>query len=602
MRKLFKKISVIALALTLSMSCFVGCGQPPIREADQKLEVFIANRGYGIAGVTAALNAFAEQDWVKAKYPNLEIPTPVAERAPNYGIMKIKAPSTNQFDLLFVIEDFAQFFGKNASGASTLVDLTEVYESEVPNEGGITLKEKLHPDFLQYVKHTPRGTDIVEYYDVPWCTGYTGIVYNPNIFERYVEHIPRTTNELLELLVKIKNGDTIEPKPAGVTDAEWNLQNCGNEEGYALAPCGGASYDAYMLETWWAQYDGHKAFHDFWDGYYEDGLGRYQSEKVYEQKGRLYSLRVLEEMLDYDKAYYDLSLSEYDFMVGQATFLRGEYAMTNCADWFDSEMKSTREEMTAEYNAGKAGAMLPEELYVLKAPIISDLVEKLRYRNSDGTFMTDEQLSFLVDCIDKEMAFDDAKAAFEVVYPKTADKPKTELKQSDYDRLLEARAIYDTGAMQHTFAIPSVSNSIDVAEDFIRFFATDVCQLAYMEATEGQNTPFMFDPNSTASLYGSNKTVADAYIEVYNKCSPMQKERLTNFYNTFNPVKVLQATIRKPLVKVGYKSLDTKGDVGKILRADEAQSADELFQAAIAANDANRFKFLLFEAGLSDSY
>ena len=601
MRKLFKKISVIALALTLSMSCFVGCGQPP-READQKLEVFIANRGYGIAGVTAALNAFAEQDWVKEKYPNLEIPKPIDERAPQYGIKKIQAPSTNQFDLIFVIEDLAQFFGKNSKGESQLVDITDVYKSEVPNEGGITLEQKLDPSFLQYVQYTPRGSDIIEYYDVPWCTGYTGIVYNPRIFRNYVEHDPRTTREFLDLLIKIKNGDTIEPKPAGVTDAQWNLQNCGNVEGYALAPCGGASYDSYMYETWWAQYDGYKSYHDFWDGYYEDGLGRYQSEKVFEQEGRKYSLRVLEEMLSFENAYYDLGLSEYDFMVGQATFLKGEYALTNCADWFDSEMKSTREAMIAEYEAGVAGAMMPENLLVLKAPIVSDIVNKLKYRNSDDSFMTDAQLSFLIDCIDKEMAFADAKAAFEVVYPKTEGNSKTELKAADYTRLLEARAIYDTGAMGHTFCIPSVSNSIDVAKDFIRFFATDVCQLAYMEATEGQNIPFTFEPTSTAPLYGTNKTVAEAYGEVYNKCSPMQQPRLTQFFNKFNAPKILTHTLRKPLASVGYKALDTKGDVGRILRAAEAQSADSIFEASIKANDAARFKFLLFEAGLSDSY
>ena len=176
------------------------------------------------------------------------------------------------------------------------------------------------------------------------------------------------------------------------------------------------------------------------------------------------------------------------------------------------------------------------------------------------------------------------------------------MERKDYTRLLDARAVYRTGAMQHTACIPSVSNSIDVAKDFVRFLATDVCQLAYMEATEGQNIPFDFDPNSTATLYGTNTTVAKAYEAVHGKCSPMQQPRLDYFFNTFNPVQILVSNLRKPLSQVGMKSLEIAGNIGWVLRAQNPPSPQSIFDSTKDAYDGQRFRFLCFEAGLVEDY
>ncbi len=594
MRKLLKKISVIVLALTLSLSCFVGCN--PVREADQTLEVFIANRGYGIDGVKAALYSFAEQDWVKEKYPNIKIAEPVDERSPNYGINKIKAPSQNNFDLIFVIEDLAPFFGKNSRGESTLVELSDVYNGEVPGEPGVIFKDKMNDQSLQYVTYI-NGEGEEEYYDFPWCTGYLGFVYNPELVANYVDDVPRTTDELIEFMAKVKAGPENKASMTPDEIAAWNIDHCGNAGGFAYAPCGGTAYETYMFEPWWAQYDGAETFNDFWDGIYTDASGiKSYSEKIFDAQGRLKSMEVMAELLSQENGYYDLALAEKDFMVAQTTFLKGEYPMTICADWFDSEMKLTRETMIAEYEAGVEGAMMPKDLRVLITPVVSDIVEKLSYRNG-GSLMTDEQLSFLVECIDEKLAYADANTAFVAEFPGTP-----ELTRKDYSRLMDARAVYRTGAMGHTACIPSVSNSIDVAKDFVRYLATDVCQLAYMEATEGQNIPFEFDPNSTATLYGTNTTVADAYIAVHAKCSPMQQPRLDYFFNTFNPVQILVSNLRKPLSQVGMKSLELAGNIGWVLRAQNPPSPQSIFNTTRNAYDGQRFRFLCFEAGLVEDY
>ncbi len=600
MKKILKRIAVSTLALTLGMSCLAGCA-PARAEYDQKLEVFIENAGYGIDGVTAALYAFAEQDWVKAKYPNLEIPKPVDEKLPGYGMNKIENPSRNNFDLIFVTGDLSKYFGKNGKGESTLVELTDVFEDTVPNEN-IKFKDKMIPANLDYVTYVNSDGD-AEYYDFPWCSGNISIVYNPDIVDNYMDYVPRTTDELINLVKQIKAGPANKQSMTPAEIAAWNKENCGNEGGFSFTPCGTAAYEGYMFQPWWAQYDGYETYENFWKGLYDDGSGDLTlSHKIYEAEGRLKSMEVLYEILNYDSEYYDLAQSEDHYIVAQTALLKGEYAFTFCADWFDSEMKTTREAMKAEFEAGVAGSMMPKNLNILKSPVISDIVEQLKYRNSDSSFMTDEQLSFLIECIDTKKSYAEAKTEFEKQYPVTVGDAKTELKSKDYERIMEARAIFQTGAMGHTACIPSVSNSIDVAKDFVRFLATDVAQFAYMKGSEGQTIPFKFDHTSDAPLYGTNKTVAQYYIEEYASFSPMQQSRHEIFFNTFNPVKMLSSTTRNPLAKNGLKAIDSSTNVGWLFREDNSPTPLSLFNATKAKFDADTFKRICFEAGLIDSY
>ena len=587
MKNLLKKIPVIILALTLSLSTFVGCNKP--REVDQTLEVFIKNDGYGIDGVKATLNAFAEQDWVKEKYPNLVIPTPVDEKIANYGINKISAPKKNNFDLVFETADFYQFFGKNTKGESTLVDLTEkVYNTTVPNEN-VKVKDKMSAVNYEYSTYINNDGG-KEYYDMGWCVGYSGIVYNPEIVSRYVQEEPRTTDELLTLVYKIKHGETIEAKPAGVTDAQWIAQNAGNSAGYSFVPCGTAVYEDVVFPSWWVQYDGLETYNNFWQGLYDDGSGDLQYDsRIYDAKGRLYAMEVEYEILNYQNKYYDLSKAVEDYIIAQRRLLYGEYAMTFCADWFDSEMKPTRQAMIAE-------GVTPKELYVLKNPIISNIVDELgKYNNNQK--MTDEQLSFIIKLIDENLDYNTVKGQFATAYPTAG-----ELRAKDFDKLVEARSIYPASAINHTVCIPSVSNSIDVAVDYLRFLATDVAQLAYMVATEGQNMPYFFDPTSTETLYGTNKTVAQAYEDAFVNFSPMQKARHGIYFNkVYEPIS-LQSTVRNKLAKSGMKSIIISGSLGKEFRNETSRTPQDLFDDTKNQMTPSAFQFLLYEAGLVNSY
>ena len=69
------KKRIIAAFAAVVMLCavpFAGCGGRSIGDTEQSLEVYVWDAGYGSQWMWDMLDAFAEQDWVQEKYPELE--------------------------------------------------------------------------------------------------------------------------------------------------------------------------------------------------------------------------------------------------------------------------------------------------------------------------------------------------------------------------------------------------------------------------------------------------------------------------------------------------------------------------------------------------
>ena len=71
------KKRIIATFAATVMLCAVplaGCGEEgrSIGDTEQSLEVYVWDAGYGSQWMWDMLDAFAEQDWVQEKYPELE--------------------------------------------------------------------------------------------------------------------------------------------------------------------------------------------------------------------------------------------------------------------------------------------------------------------------------------------------------------------------------------------------------------------------------------------------------------------------------------------------------------------------------------------------
>ena len=538
MFKKFKKLLAI-LAAAMMVVSLISCGGNNKVIKDEVLEVYIEDHGYRTEGVKAIINAFSEQDWVKEKYPNLEVKF-TTNNFTDYAINKISNPKNNEFDLLFTNASLFSAFDKNAKGEYLLVDLKEdVYDQDVIGEPGVKFSEKMHQSFLKDLAYTSRTETVPKYYEVPWVTGLRGIIYNEEILAQfgYVNgKTPNTTDELLQLCKDIKQ----------------NPGKSGNGKGYAHINCSGYSDS---IDTWWAQYDGYEAYENFWQGKYKDNRGTTYSNKIFNLEGRLKALEVIDEMFKYDNGYYDVESHDAgEFMTRQTRILKGEYALAFCADWFDTEMRSTYELLESE-------GITPATIKIMKWPVVSAIVDKLE------TVKTDELLSKVI------AAIDEGKTSYDGV------------SEDDFNRLVEARGIYHTTGIGHVAVIPTCANSKDVAIDALKFMATDLCQEVYMRATYGQNLPFRYN--------------LDTNSELFKGLSSLQQSRLTYFYSS--NIKVLPNKKRYPLVRFGnlqpIKSQTTA--YGEIFMVKgNVTTPRRLFDDTKAAWTEGVFDFALITAGL----
>ncbi len=542
MKKFLMRLTLFVTALITAFA-FTACGEKQ-RPEDQLLEVYSINSGYRVEGVKAILNSFAEQDWVKEKYPELEIKLTDNQMA-SYALDKIKNPKTNEFDLFFTGQDLTSVFEKNSSGKNLLVDITEsVYNAEVIDESGVKFSDKMHPSYLDFYAYTTKTNTTPRFFEVPWVTGMHGILYNEEILAEYGYtdgKYPNTTDEFLELCDKIKK----DPSKSG------------NPDGYALMNCDSA-YSSYLLDTWWAQYDGIEAYRNFWQGKYKDARGTSYSNRIFSLQGRRKALDVMYEMFSYrdGKSYYDLKgQNNDDYMVRQTNILKGSCAFTYCSDWFDTEMEATRKLIIAD-------GQTPATIKIMKMPIVSALTDKL------DTVKTDELLSKVVSAID----------GGETTYMGVS--------QDDFDRIAEARGIYKSGGMNHVAVIPTSSNSQKIAIDVLRFMGTDVCQEAYMKATRGQNLPFDYTVDAESDLYK-------------NDLSELQKSRLPYFYS--DGISVLPFSSRYPLVRYSnFKAISTQSSKynEQFGIQNTTVTPQKLFEDTEKAWTEDAFNFALLTAGL----
>ncbi len=504
MKKTIKRISALALTGLLGMTALAGCSREQSVESDQTLEVYIIDTGYRTDGAKAIVNSFAEQDWVKTKYPNLQVKF-TTNNMEGFALNKVKTPKTNEFDLLFTSDEMISTFEKNSKGEYLLTELTDVvYNSEVLDQAGKKYIDAVNDTYLEYVGYTSLTDDVPKYFQVPWVTGLKGLLYSEEILARYGYtdgKTPNTTDELLALCEAIKN----------------NPENSGNSKGYSILHH--ANYWNDLIPTWWAQYDGMEAYTNFWRGTYVSARGETEySNKIFELEGRLKALEVMYEMLRFENKYYDIeNYDKGDFMQRQTNFLKGQYALGVNADWYDTEMKSTVKLLEDE-------GITPHTIKIMKMPIVSDLIDHL------DTVNEDDKLSAVIAAIDEGKSYEETK---EIV---------SGLSETDYKRIMEARGVYLAPGMGHSAVVPAKANSQDVALDVLKYMATKNCQEAYMKATGGQNLPFDYDFDSAPQ-------------DVLDSISPLQKDRLAYFYNKNYTINILKPKLRYPLVRYANFSM-----------------------------------------------
>ena len=453
--------SVITLA---SMVPLASCGKEEIPDTEDTLQIYCWQGGYGTEWCDALIESFKNQEWVKEKYPNLNILAPTYNDNWGFAASRLSAGDRNTYDLLFS-PGLNQYYGPSGYA----LDLTEsVYNSTVPGED-ILWKNKENQSYRLSNKYVDvKDVSSERYYCTPWAGGMGAIIYNDTALSGLGIEVPNTTDELVAACAAIMENK--------------NANNGKYNKGFSFIQSKDApEYFEYLFTIWWAQYEGISGYNDFWSGIDNN---RY-SANIFLQEGREHALEVFEEILDYDKGYLTPNTFNLEFMPAQLAFLKGEGVFHVNGDWLENEMRDLTKDLKLD------------TFKTMKTPIISALGEKLG--------ITDAELSAIVDYVDGE--------GEKPTFTSTADYTEEEV----IDIVREARSVVQSVGAGHQAAIPKNATGKNVAVDFLRFMATDIAQEAYMTATGGNNLPFAYNvKEKNPELYNSFSTIHQSRIDYFN--------------------------------------------------------------------------------------
>lgn len=549
-----KKVVSVAVAAMLagtSLAAFAGCGSNVDSESPETLEVYVCNLGYGYAWAEQMLEDFAQEDWVKEKYPNLQIDfaqDAVEQNSKNW----LENNSTN-YDVI-MCTNLESYLG--ASEGKT-VDLTElVYNKTVPGED-VTIAEKMFDSVLESNRDPDSTAEDPHYYTATFASGMAGIAYNATVLEELGFEEPNTTDELFAIAESISTGVYVEGASGDYTVGQSVDRNVYASQS-AFVTYGVSAYINYTVETWWAQYEGVGNYVNYFEGV-SDGIAG--NSAVTRQTGRLKALEATDTMMDYTRLYPSAERDAYrraqnEVVMGVSLFMAN-------GDWFDMEER--------DFAASAPGA---GEVRLMNTPVLSSIREKTPSIPDDAT------LSLIVEAVDNGCnSIEEAAEA----YPELAGKG---IKDTDYQTVHDARMLVYSIGPRHNVVIPECSPAKELAADFILYMATDKSLETYASMTGGASLPFDYN-------YQEN-------TELWNSFSAMQQQRLELFSDP--DLNIMPNVAKYPLVlRGGFSSWYPCENPGYEFQTN-GSTAQEVYDEIIqywTENNSSRFRIACSQAGIS---
>ena len=535
--KLLAKIISVAMALSVSVGIFAGCGQKSI-DTENYLEVYVWDAGYGTAWLDAQLEDFISQDWVQEKYPDCDYGLRFNDDN-SFAAGRIAQGSTNTIDLFFAGDMQGTF-------ESYAYDLTEVlYEQQVPGED-ILYKDKMIDTMYDAMAHHS-DTGEVRYYSTPYMFGMISYIYNVTLFEDLGLTVPNTTDDLVELCEKVKGMEGKNPAyPYKHTIISSKI-----------------GYSNRLFDLFWAQYDGIDGVSNYFNAIAPDGTRN--SVDIFKEKGREVSAHVYENLYKESLGYFDRSSITYEFMAGQTRMLTGEGLIMCCGEWFSNEMAELAEAYVERGYDYEIGMMRP--------PIVSEIIDKTPSIKNNGG---DKKLSEVIDDIDAG---------------RTAPTDPA-VTQEDFDLIRKARGVMVCpDAINATAVVAKDATARDMAVDFLLYQATDRANSIYAENTSGGMQAFKFvlkddDPELYEKMMNESRNTFRMQADASEITHGDNTEIVYGYY---------------PLVEYGnFTAIESTGLESLFMSDESATAADIIAEHDNywLENNAKRFHNALQRAGL----
>ena len=555
MKKGLKFVATLCATAVMGTSFITaGCGNN-VPDTEQTMEVFACKLGFGVKWLDDLLEAFKQEDWVKEKYPNLEIVFDYSDDRSAISTRLAAGAGKNTVDII-MSDNVIDYVGQDLTGKEYSCNLTDVvYKTQVPGEN-ITVLDKLQPSFrksLYYYTYGDKanldGEANFKAYDFNWASSMFGWIYNVELLSRFgYDTPPRTSDEFIEACETITKNKTFYNK------------------GYAIMWSSKADFRQYLYDLMWGQYEGYDNYYNYFLGVNFDGEDYSEnSSDIFNHVGRREALSTMIDIVSTESGYSYSKGGAVDFKAAQRYFLRGEGVFTFDGDWFETEMQ-------------EGVAASDYTFRFMKTPIISTII------NTTPTINDDDTLRDVISKIDEG-------------YATVAEAGLSGVSQADYDKILKARSIAVSIGPGLSTCIPIYANGKQVAFDFLRFMATDKAQRIYMIATGGGSLPFQYDVKEKAP-------------EIYDNFSDIQKSRLEMANESVHGITILPYYSSLPLVKFGSLGLWSSYAMNTTIPINYARagtrdsSKPESAQAAFdrdieywTGNNAQKWKKCLTDAG-----
>ena len=373
-----------------------------------------------------------------------------------------------------------QIFNNNGS---KLADLSSVYNN---------VGNRINADVKKYATASDG-----KQYDVPWGTALLGILYHESYFKDNNLSIPRTSNELLSLCDSI-------------------VTLSGNDENGPYSPFAysgkvseGQCYWDYLFNPWMAQYEGETNYVNYYDAIDKSGE-QYSMNVAEDYLGVLRTLEVFKELIMPENRYCHEESQEDSFTQAQTRFLDREAQMMVNGDWVINEMIKNGSEYSDEEL---------QDIAFMKTPIISSIVETMPMWNEVAGVKYNPTLTNNSEtCISetRKAEYDNALCAIiDYVDGVTNVKPtkvgSITISEEDIARIEDARKIQITMTTGHNMVVPSNSDKVELAKNFIEFIYSDTGIALYANNVYATGLPVNYTPEQITALCGSSRLLTTAY-------------------------------------------------------------------------------------------
>lgn len=445
MNGIAKKTLAAALSLLLCLGGVACAGQTYEPGENGLVHISAANLGYGTGWLEAMEKVFEEKFGI-----NVYIDTYTGTSGTERLDTEIESFSSDT-DLFFnrrgwFADDVYTGTIVAANGQQypcLYEDLSDVWNAVVDEGSDQTISSKIDP--LYRDAYNIEGS----YYALPWAGGVYGVVRNLDVWNELGltdADVPYTTNELFALCDRVKGTLAEDGKACFI---------------YALDE----EYYTGWSTIFFAQYEGKTNAEAFMDG--RDPNGE-RTQHAYTYDGQLEAMEVLETLIDADNGYQYSRSSSIDFTTMQGLFLRGEALFCINGSWLEIEMGANFDSANVD---------------MIKTPVVSSVVNRLSFGNDSSLTakQKDDRLAELIRYVD---AVDAGETPAQPAYA------SGETLANDIAIVTEARHYaYMAGGTDHQAYIPSYSQHIREAKEFLKFMYSDEGLQIYFESMQGAMLP-----------------------------------------------------------------------------------------------------------------